>query len=204
MTKTKFFIYLSLLGLIIFYVIKLKNDDIKYSLANEKKVNESYTESNLNNLIKAYSKAFFFENTKIEGNEFLLDTLSRVLTKPKLVFKFPEEACDVCIDKALIDLTSLRPKIDDSSVIIITSFSSKKNFEAFKRKLKSNYTFLNLNNKLLIYGEFKNIVAPLFFILNTDMKINNCYFYQKELVELNNNYFKEIEDKLSDVSVRNK
>lgn len=65
-----------------------------------------------------------------KGKEFVLND---ELTSKKLVFRYSELHCDVCVDEQVKSLKKYKEKIGNDNILILADYSNIKNLILFKR-----------------------------------------------------------------------
>ncbi|WP_147677886.1 redoxin domain-containing protein [Algibacter pacificus] len=194
--KFSLFILLTLIGILIIFntkFFKTSNDNI------------TSLENDFNKLITHYK---FFEvkndNTIIkdftlydENNNTL--NISDLLIGKKLIFRFAEINCNVCIVnefeniKKHINNYELSPK----DLIIISSYQNPNSLHIFKRLNKLNeFHIYNLKNNVLKNIELDSLNIPYFFVLDKNFIISNSFIPIKGANNRTSNYLKNITKEL--------
>lgn len=96
-----------------------------------------------------------FEQQRI-NNSLLTDTASGTVpirqligNSPKLIMKFSDQSCHVCVDDILHKLDSAADKIGRENIIILSSYVQYRNFYIFYKKYGSRFAIYNMKEKPL-------------------------------------------------------
>ncbi len=96
-----------------------------------------------------------------EGEEFVLNNK---ITSKKLVFRYGELHCDVCVDEQVKSLKKYKEKIGSDNIIILADYNSIKNLILFKRLNSIELPIYRLSEKFNLELEKKEV--PYFFVID--------------------------------------
>ncbi|MCX6149235.1 MAG: redoxin domain-containing protein [Ignavibacteriales bacterium] len=122
-------------------------------------------------------------------------TLSNLIgNSPKIILKYSELGCSVCIDKQIENLKKVSQKIGNQNIIILASYRQKKNLILFKRLNKLNFEIYNMKEQEfgLVPEQYH---LPYFFIIDSTMQMKYIFIPSKDLPELSEVYFRYIIEK---------
>ena len=106
---------------------------------------------------------------------------------PKLLLRFKETNCDVCIQNELENLIRLASKVDTTNIILLGSFSNSR----ARWMRKSSFKIYNIGNQELGLSLDKENI-PYYFILDKDFNAKSVFIPFKEFPDLTNKYFELI------------
>lgn len=177
-----------LIGIVCFYCIQDKSEIEKPNELNivykEMILRQSYYGGNLN----IQPDMAISDNN---GNNIKLQFV--VNGKPKLVFRFTDLHCSVCIKAIIPYLKSFSEKIGSSNIILFVSQSNLK----YIKLLYSDY-HLDFPFFIVPYNSLKNDIenfnSPYLFIMTSDLKAQKAFIPDKSLPEITEYYLSAISD----------
>ena len=123
------------------------------------------------------------------GNVVLLSNL--VGEKPKLVFRYSQLNCNICVDSQMDFVKKFANKYGYDKLIMVSNYKFKKNIFQFK-------TLNNINNEIynieVLDSALDILNIPYYFILDKDCHPTKFHFPEKIFPENTKEYFKSIED----------
>jgi len=197
--KFLYLILLIFLGLTLFLSVKsrinFKNyDNLRIEMQQFKqKLQESTKEANLR-----FGNKLFTENTFVE-NIYLTDLhgdtvqLRKVITSPKLIFRFSNEFCRACVDADIESLKDLGNIIGNQNIIIVTDNENARLLNIFRSSSGIESPCYNLKGtfNLSIENSLNKKQVPFLFILDENLEVHFSFFAD-EASELNEIYFNRI------------
>ena len=189
---------LFMIGFILYEFKKNQNHFKQNYLVIKKERND--LEKKLNDLEQNYNNKFFNEkqNENFPFNKNLkLITINRdtVLAnnvlKNKLVLRYNESNCRLCVDSE-IDILIKNASLFTDEVCVVATYNKFRGIIVDKRKFVNN----GLNN-IKIYWVSSNLNIPLekqnipyYFYLNSNLTLNNVFIPMKEYPKLSQTYLK--------------
>jgi len=183
----------------ILYEIKKNQDHFKQNYLVIKKERNDL-EKKLNDLEQNYHNKFFNEkqNENLQFNKNLKlitinrDTvLAKNVLKNKLVLRYNESNCRLCVDSE-IDILIKNASLISDEVCIVATYSKFRGIVVDKRKFDKN----KLKN-IKIYWVSSNLKLPLekqnipyYFYLNSNLTLGNVFIPMKERPKLSQIYLK--------------
>ncbi|MCI1648972.1 MAG: hypothetical protein LKI29_11625, partial [Bacteroides sp.] len=112
----------------------------------------------------------------------------------KLVFKYSELNCNVCVDTIIAVLMKKFSKIGMDKLLILATYNDKNNFYAFKRinKLENIYKVDSIG----CFLEKKNI--PFLFWIDEDYCIKYPFIPHKEIISETEAYLNFVEKRMNE------
>lgn len=114
-----------------------------------------------------------------KGKSFLLKD---ILPFPKLIFRYSELHCDVCVDQQIKTLKLFKEKIGSDNIIVLANYELLKNLILFKRLNALDIPVYKLSGRMNL--ELEENDTPYFFILDKNNVANDFFIPIKEI----NNY----------------
>jgi len=126
---------------------------------------------------------------KENGDSIVLSNL--VGEKPKLIFRYSELNCNVCVDAQLALIKTFIEKYGEENLIMISSYKFRKTVYQFKilnniRNEIFNVDFLNQS--------IDNLNTPYYFILDNTYIPKMMFIPEKAFPEDTEEYFKKIQN----------
>lgn len=186
--------YLFLLGLIVIFLsiekyrtkvlsqnkveLLKKRSDIQKSLSF---MRDYYLELSIENNGKPLDK--FIE---INDGKKNISTFEGIVNSKKLVFRYTELHCDVCVDKQIEAIKKISKKIGKKNIIILTEYENLKNLIIFKRLNSLSIPIFNLQNKFNL--PIEELDSPYYFVVDKDFVIKDLFIPIKEIENYTNKY----------------
>ena len=117
--------------------------------------------------------------------------LSDLISGPKLILRYSELNCDVCVNQEVKNLKNLEKEIGRENIIIIASYNDPKHLNLFRRINQVEAEIYNIGEgKLNIPLETAN--APFLFVLDPSLITKTVFMPSKEIPEMSETYYKLI------------
>lgn len=139
--------------------------------------NIKYLNVNISNIQAFYKN----KNTKLKPNQ-----------KYAVVYRYHDTDCEACINFGIIKLKKIAQEIGVSNVIILVKTSSTRTLQ-IDQNTYDIHTPMFMVDSLPIALDQLNI--PYFFILDSNMNINNLFILDKSIPSFTDKYSKEIQYK---------
>lgn len=113
--------------------------------------------------------------------------LGNLIEENRLVFRFKNNQCSPCINDQMSIINEFSNKRE--KIIIFSDKTDQKEIQNFKRynKIETNiYTVDNLLNSI------DSLNVPYYFVIKSDLKIEDIYFPDKSLPHLTKKYLKDV------------
>lgn len=142
------------------------------------------------------SLMFEFQSYKIDENVEIYDENEERITliqliqkKPKLIFKYSDLNCNVCIDEQINLLKKASEIIGSENIIILANYDSPRDLIQFRRMNQIDFKVLNLRDI-----EFTAVdkSLPYYFILDESLSLKLLYIPIKGDISLTQQYFEKI------------
>lgn len=112
----------------------------------------------------------------------------------KLVLRYSEIHCDVCVDSTLNQLKNIAQKIGQERIILISSYADPRDMYTFKRLNNLEFPIYNLGTQTLnIKAEEAD--TPYLFVLKPDGTTEMVFLSYKEVPALLNQYLQLVQHK---------
>ncbi|MEC5144686.1 hypothetical protein [Chitinophaga sp. 212800010-3] len=99
--------------------------------------------------------------------------------KPRLMMRFSDQSCDVCVNDLLDKLTAASDKIGNENIIILSSFRVYRSFYLFYKKYSNRFTIYNMkDSKMGFKAEYYD--APFLFKVNSQLIGSDLFVPFKE------------------------
>ena len=137
------------------------------------------------------------DDDKVLNNNLLLQSTDGkfhklndlVGNKPKLVFRYSQLDCDVCVDSVLATLNMITGKKILNNLIIIADFQNERDFKIYEISKKHIYPIYNIaGSHLGLSLEHKNL--PFLFILSGKLRVTKLFVPFKEIPYQTQEYIK--------------
>ena len=133
-----------------------------------------------------------YNDTKISEKLILTDEkgteykIKEKLNTKKIVFRYSELQCNVCVEKQIESLKKYKDKIGIDNILILADYSNYRNLILFKRMNSLDIPVYNLSKKLSLELEKKDL--PYFFILDNSLIAKDYFIPIKEIKNYTDNY----------------
>lgn len=119
--------------------------------------------------------------------------LKAIIDKPKLVLRYSELNCNVCVDTLLSCLNQRFAKLGMEHLLILATYHDERNYRIFKRinQIKEMYLIDSIVGSRL---EEENI--PYLFFVDNDYRIKYPFIPHKEVMQETHKYLDFIETRL--------
>lgn len=125
--------------------------------------------------------------------------LSHVITKPKLVLRFSERNCELCIQSE-IDLINKLNISDD--IVGFASYSNARLLKLIQQKYRIQFPVYLLPYSTDILPEIKEkLGVPYLFLIDTDLHSKYIFFPSKEHSEFSEKYYNEMMNLISNKKI---
>lgn len=160
--------------------IKLSSNLEKNSLI-EQKSSEKYRILAINT-----KNQYRCNNTKIKdiyvakplGDSIKLSSI--INNKPKLIFRFKETDCNICIENALNDIREIYRIVGAQNIIILANYYNVRSFISFFNSNKMNVMIYNTSSKELGIP-IESLDTPYFAIVDAKLIAHSIVIPAKEL-----------------------
>lgn len=133
------------------------------------------------------------ENIQLSDGKHLLCLKDLLAENHKLIMKFSEAQCSVCVDFVLEKLKELLGDNLNDNLIIIGEFSDKRTFLNFRKR---KGVTSNIYYKQISPLEPNEEDLPSLFLLNKDLKMKCLFYPMKEIPYLLYDYIETIKSKI--------
>jgi hypothetical protein len=130
-------------------------------------------------LVLNTSLIFKFESEKIDENAILFDengdpiTLKQLIQKkPKLIFKYSDLNCNVCVDEQITLLKKVVTKIGSENIIIISNYNSIRELSQFVRMNQLDIKVYNMKDNRFFTIDSN---LPYYFVLDESFSLKLLY-----------------------------
>ncbi len=198
----KFIYFIAGLLIIVLFYFNVKAHQLNQSLG----VNISQLEVSLNNEKSLSANRDHFLRLSLKNNNTVLKKglkvidekgesflLREVLPFPKLIFRYSEIHCDVCVDQQIKTLKLFKEKIGSDNIIILANYKLLKNLILFKRLNALDLQVYKLSSELNL--ELEKNDTPYFFILDENNVANDFFIPIKEINNYTHRYLNLMFDK---------
>ena len=115
--------------------------------------------------------------------------LEEVLNEKKLVFKYSEVTCQVCVDQVFAKIDTLINAVDQDRLLLMANYENPRDLYTFKRVNNIDQIIFNLGEeKLGLAAEQSS--GPLFFVAYPNGKISHLFLPDKSMPRLTDEYIK--------------
>jgi hypothetical protein len=121
-------------------------------------------------------------------------TLGSVIDAKKLIFRFTELNCPLCIEQEIPTLKEIAKKIGDNNIIILASYDRPNALRILIDKYKLNFQAFNIPSGSLVNNEIESVNMPYYFMLGKSMIGKNIFIPEKTLPELTRDYLNLISE----------
>ncbi len=132
------------------------------------------------------------KNLILETDRLMKVELKDVVSDDCVVIcRISSDHCSSCDYEVLRSLINTNANIPEHKIIVIGSFYNTKMIESYKEENQINFKVYNLKKEFNIGAEVHNF--PYLMVLNRDMEVMSCFFPEKSLPELTDDYLIGIE-----------
>lgn len=179
-----------------FYTLYLKNTKGHEEKKIKKEISAGTTNELLTDYILLQSKLSSFNlnnNITVEDISGKKILLSNILESNKMiVYRISESYCMECIKAQFPFLNILSEKLGKKHLLLLTSFSSLKDFKIFMQTNKISIPAYNIQQADLAYLPIESLNFPYYFESNRNNNIQYVFIPQKEIPGLSDAYCREI------------
>lgn len=123
--------------------------------------------------------------------------LSDIISSPKLILRYSEMNCDVCIETQVRNLNRLADSVGVRQIVLLVTYRDSKNIKRFIETHRVKFAVYKLDNELA--STLADIEMPYYFVLTPDEGRVQCMFIpHKENPELTKYYLNQIKSKFFD------
>lgn len=122
-----------------------------------------------------------------DGNKRLL---SQIIGSDKLILRYSELNCNTCVNKQLDILNSYVDSIGIDNIVLLTNYDNHIYMKQFKKVAGIKFSIFNVGTEL--NELIPDIERPYFFIIETNMRINNMYVPQIDEKKVTESYIHRI------------
>jgi len=156
----------------------------------EKSIIKVFSDKEYNEMVTELLTVNPFEHLfDLKGGSILFNSILE--DSQKLILVISDKSCSSCIEKSLIDLTNVLPRINVDNVIILGLYESKREFFLLSKKYP--FKFLLLSESSIL----KDIAmkSPVFFNIDINYKISSAFFPVLKYPILSEKYLDKIVEK---------
>ncbi len=180
--------------------VRVRNNEaknLKYEVYN---LNEKIVQLDIFNylLLDGITKNLEYNFVKLDknlelqnkGDSLLLSELN--IIRPKLVLRYSELNCNVCVDSQFETLNRVTKQIGEENILIFGSYSKLDDLNRFKRINNIHLEIYNLKNIGLSIDD-ENI--PYYFVLDSSLVVKDLFIPKDEYPDLTKSFFELISKK---------
>jgi hypothetical protein len=187
--KTKIMLGLILLLVILNTDLLIRVNKVKAEVKTENTVeSQDINILNHNMLLQQYSESESCQGILLKDPVTKLDISFDALvsdTCPVLFFRFKENTCDVCIRGALEILKQYSGLFPEAGLVVLSGYRNVRHFYSFFQSSDIHFRVLNVDQlPLATEGQGE----PYFFVVTSDMKIQNVFITSREVASLTGEY----------------
>jgi hypothetical protein len=124
------------------------------------------------------------------GSPIPLRTLIIRNNNPKLIFRYSEKNCDVCIDSVLVCLKKYSGSIGVENIILLASYEDITDLKLFRKFNKIGFEIFNALN--IDELPIERLNTPYLFILDNTLRANCIFIPEKTIQKRTDSYFQVI------------
>lgn len=106
----------------------------------------------------------------------------------KLVFRFSEDGCNVCVEQQLNKLREIAASIGSDNIVLISKFTSDRDLHLFKSKNNIEFSLYNVES---LSPGLDKIRVPCYFILSRN-DVSSVFLPVKEIPHMTDEYLSYI------------
>lgn len=191
--KIKIIIITVLMFFLIYSIVASKNNqkynndiivNIKNSLDIEKK--RGLVRDYFLNLELKYNDYKISDELNLIDEKGNIFRIKEKLNTKKIIFRYSELQCNVCVEKQIQSLKRYKDKIGVDNILIIADYSNFRNLIVFKKINSLDIPVYNLSKKMSLEIEKKDI--PYFFIADNSLVAKDYFIPIKEIKNYTDNY----------------
>lgn len=201
-------LFLSMLSVFLFLIISflyVKNRRFiaEISICQENFYKNQVILKNSNELIETLTTNFILT---YRANGIMIDSMLQLKTEKnkdilmkelvgehsKLVFRYSQLHCNVCVDQEVKFLKDLIDEIGDENILILAHYDSFRNLSLFKRTNQVSTKVFNIKDIKLPIEEYN---IPYYFVVNKDLHISDVMIPTKYLPERTQSYLEFVKEK---------
>jgi hypothetical protein len=130
------------------------------------------------------------KNPKTKENVSLYSLLKQ--DKPTLFFRFKENDCDACVQSATQILTDIAEHFLEIDMVILSGYGNARQFYAYAQAENHQMSIYNVDHLPLPVDKQE---VPYFFILTSELRIQNVFIPNKSDPVLTTKYLDVIQEK---------
>jgi len=104
---------------------------------------------------------------------------SQIAEGMKLVFRYNENNCNVCVEQALLPLMKYSPEIGIENILILTTYQNVRILQVYLNKYAPGIKVFNTSENLEI--PIENWDTPYFFVTDKSLKAQSVFIPAKEI-----------------------
>jgi hypothetical protein len=120
------------------------------------------------------------------------DTISFNELKNKIILRFTELNCEVCVDNTIKKLKELADKIGYSNIVIFASYKRPIYYQEWKKVNDINFKTYNISRDSGLNLESEAVDRPYIFYVDHNCQVRNIFFPFKEDNERSTIYLNEL------------
>lgn len=149
-------------------------------------INRSLTRDRFLNLLLKFNDSKMNNELMLTDEKGKTCKLTEKLNRKKLIFRYSELQCNVCIEQQIASLKKYKNKIGTDNILILADYSNFRNLIVFKRINSLDIPIYNLSKKMPLERERINI--PYFFIADNTLIAKDYFIPIKEIKNYTDNY----------------
>jgi hypothetical protein len=146
---------------------------------------------NLNNhqILSEYKDISSIIGSSILNKSVSLKKVIEESDNPKLIFRFSESSCELCVDSVLVCLRKHSDRIGKKNIIILTSYDDIAYLVLFKKYEEIDFQIYNARN---IDLPIEKLNVPYLFVIDKSLKTNCIFIPEKTIQKRTDLYFQTI------------
>jgi len=193
MKNTSVIIIITLMACLVYSIVVSKSNQksfdkiithISNSLDLEKK--HSLIRDNFLLLELKYNDSKISEGLNLADEKGKKYKIKEKLSTKKLIFRYSELQCNLCVEKQIIYLKKYKDKIGIDNILILADYSNLRNLIIFKRVNSLDIPVYNLSKKMSLELEKKDL--PYFFVVDNSLIAKDYFIPIKEIKNYTDNY----------------
>lgn len=123
-----------------------------------------------------------------DGDDIFLNEV--IDDKPKLIFRYSELDCNICIESQINFIKDFLKKHDKNDLVMLANYKNSKSIDQFKIINDFNHDIYNVE---ILDSTLLNLNFPFYFILDNKYKPKMFFFPSKSFPEETKSFFQMIE-----------
>lgn len=201
--KNNYYNYILLFLLIAFSIFHYKNKKKIFLLEkNNVSINSKYkNEKSINDIRNFNLKTIYLNNglsisdtIKVTNEKGDILLLKDIIKSTKLIFRYSELNCDVCVDKQFEALNKYIDIYGSENILILSQYNKLRNLNIFKRINNIKLSVFNLAT-IISNMEIEKAGLPYFFIIDSHLTTKDFFIPIKEIDNYTHSFLEKIHSK---------